>query len=288
MSEPIGGGAPSQPSEALSTADLAHLVVDSAAERERAAHSEPDVLLPQNMLPGVGEEQMSLREGLRTSGSRAFIVLAVIVTLDNLQSSGLAVLAPNIQSSFHVSTGAITFVAGIAGGFLVLGIVPMGWLADRFRRAPIIGWATFVFGLMVFASGLAINIFVFFLARFGAGISQSSTNSVHLSLLSDTYPISVRGRLYAAMGMGSGAAMALSPVLVGLIATDVGGPNGWRWAFYILAIPILAAAIFAFRIPEPHAGNSRRRMCSAKSSTMLARPRRLWKRHSSGSCASAP
>ena len=142
-------------------------------------------------------------------------------------------------------------MAGISGGFLVLGIVPMGWLADRYRRAPIIGWATFVFGLMVFASGLAINIFVFFLARFGAGISQSSTNSVHGSLLADTYPISMRGRIYAAMGMGIGAATALSPVLVGLIATEVGGPNGWRWAFYILAIPILLVAFFAFRIPEP-------------------------------------
>ncbi len=218
------------------------------------AESTPEVLLPEDMLPGAGEEQMSLREGLRTSGSRAFIVLAIIVTLDNLQTSGIAVLAPNIQSSFHVSTGAITFVAGIAGGFLVLGIVPMGWLADRFRRAPIIGWATFVFGLMVFASGLAINIFVFFLARFGAGISQASTQSVHGSLLADTYPISVRGRLYAAMGMGTGAAMALSPLLVGLIATEVGGPNGWRWAFYILAIPILLVAIFAFRIPEPPRG----------------------------------
>ena len=49
---------------------------------------------------------MSLREGLRSSGARAFVVLAIIVTLDNLQSSGLAVLAPNIQSSFHVSTGS--------------------------------------------------------------------------------------------------------------------------------------------------------------------------------------
>ena len=163
----------------MSAADLAHLVVDSAAERQLAAESVPEVLLPEDMLPGVGEEQTSLREGLRTSGSRAFIVLAIIVTLDNLQSSGLAVLAPNIQSSFHVSTGAITFVAGIAGGFLVLGIVPMGWLADRFRRAPIIGWATFAFGLMVFASGLAMNIFVFFLARFGAGDlpSQHATAS---------------------------------------------------------------------------------------------------------------
>ena len=176
LSEPtVGGPASPGPADVLSAADLAHLVVDSAAERELAAESTPEVLLPEDMLPGAGEEQMSLREGLRTSGSRAFVVLAIIVTLDNLQSSGLAVLAPNIQSSFHVSTGAITFVAGIAGGFLVLGIVPMGWLADRFRRAPIIGWATFVFGLMVFASGLAINIFVFFLARFGAGISQAST-----------------------------------------------------------------------------------------------------------------
>ena len=241
-------------SGAPSAADLANLVVDSAAERQLAAESAPEILLREDLLPGVGEEQTTLREGLRTSGSRAFIVLAIIVTLDNLQSSGLAVLSPNIQSSFHVSTGAITFVAGIAGGFLVLGIVPMGWLADRFRRAPIIGWATFAFGLMVFVSGLAINIFVFFLARFGAGISQASTNSVHGSLLADTYPISVRGRLYAAMGMCSGGAMALSPLLVGLIATQVGGPNGWRWAFYVLAIPIVVVAIFAFRIPEPPRG----------------------------------
>ena len=248
LSEPtLGDPVPA----AVSAADLAHLVVDSAAERQLAAESVPEVLLPEDMLPGVGEEQTSLREGLRTSGSRAFIVLAIIVTLDNLQSSGLAVLAPNIQSSFHVSTGAITFVAGIAGGFLVLGIVPMGWLADRFRRAPIIGWATFAFGLMVFASGLAMNIFVFFLARFGAGVSQASTNSVHGSLLADTYPISVRGRLYAAMGMGSGAAMALSPLLVGLIATQVGGPNGWRWAFYILAIPICGGG--DLRLPDPGA-----------------------------------
>jgi len=257
LNEDHGGDVPSAASaapDALSPAELAHLVVDSAAERQKAAQVTTEVLLPEEMLPGAGEEQVTLRNGLRKAGSRAFITLAIIVTLDNLQSSGLAVLAPNIKSSFHVSTGAITFVLGITGGFVVLGILPMGWLADRFRRPPIIGWATFAFGLMVLASGFAINIFVFFLARFGAGISQSSTNSVHLSLLSDAYPINVRGRLYAGMGMASGAAMAASPLLVGLIATQVGGTNGWRWSFYILAIPILVVAIFAFRIKEPPRG----------------------------------
>ena len=157
---------------------------------------------------------MSLREGLRTAGSRTFIVLAIITSLDYLQSGGLAVLAPNIQSSFHVSTGAITFVAGISGGFLVLGIVPMGWLADRYRRPPIVAWATFVFGLMVAFTGFAINIFVFFLARLGAGVSQASTTVVHGSLLADTYPITLRGRIGAAVGMCTGTATALSPLLV--------------------------------------------------------------------------
>src|SRR3984957_15712508 len=128
---PAGGPASPGPADALSAADLAHLVVDSAAERQLVAESTPGVLLPEDMLPGAGEEQLSLREGLRTSGRRAFIVLALIRPLENLQTSGLAVLAPNIQASFHVSTGAITFVAGVAGGFLVLGLLPLGWLGGR-------------------------------------------------------------------------------------------------------------------------------------------------------------
>jgi ABC-type branched-subunit amino acid transport system ATPase component/predicted MFS family arabinose efflux permease len=107
---------------------------------------------------------------------------------------------------------------------------------------------------MVFLSGLATNIFLFFLARFGAGVSQASTQTVHGSLLADTYPISLRGRIYASMGIAMGVATALSPILAGSIASAVGGPNGWRWAFYILAVPILLIAVVAFRLREPPRG----------------------------------
>jgi ABC-type branched-subunit amino acid transport system ATPase component/predicted MFS family arabinose efflux permease len=230
------------------------LVADTAEERQSAARRAEEILLPEDLLPGTREAHSTLREGLRKFGLSTFVVLALIVTLDNLQSSALAVLAPNIRSSLHVSSGVIVFVSGISGGFLVLGILPMGWLADRFRRSPIIGIATFVFGGMVFLSGLATSIFLFFLARFGAGVSQASAFTVHGSLLADTYPISLRGRIGSAMGIGTGIATALSPVLVGTIATVVGGPNGWRWAFYVLAIPIVLVAAIAFRLREPPRG----------------------------------
>jgi ABC-type branched-subunit amino acid transport system ATPase component/predicted MFS family arabinose efflux permease len=212
------------------------------------------VVLPNSQLPGTGEAMTSLRVGLRKTGATTLTVLLLIAALEGLQNSGLAVLAPNIQASFHVSSGVIVFVTGISGGFLVLGILPLGWLADRRRRGPVIGFATLIAGLMVFATGLASNIFLFFLTRFGLGISQASTQTVHPSLLADTYPISMRGRVYATIGLGTGIAGAISPLLVGGIAEAAGGPNGWRWAFYLLAIPVVVVAVLAFRLREPTRG----------------------------------
>lgn len=254
MSDPRGERPEVLGSAAQSPTELARFLADTAQERQDAARVEDEVLLPEDLLPGTREEHTSLREGLRRTGYGTFVVLAIIVALDNLQTSGLAVLAPNIRASFHVSSGVIVFVAGISGAFLVLGILPMGWLADRYRRAPIIACATFFFGLMVLLSGFAVTIFEFFLARFGAGVSQASTQTVHGSLLADTYPISLRGRIGSAMGIATGVAAALSPILVGSIATAVGGPNGWRWAFYVLSIPILLIAAVAFRLREPPRG----------------------------------
>ena len=232
---------------------LAQMVVDQSEERLHADRDDGEIVLPEDALPGTREERTAFRTGLKRAGSRSFIILAIIVFLDNLQGSGLSTLAPNIQSSLHVSSGTIVFVAGVSSGFLVLGIVPLGWLADHFRRPPIIGIATAVFGVMVFFTGLASNIFTFFLARFGAGVSQASTSSVHTSLLADAYPISLRGRIFSAMGMATGLAGALSPLLVGAIASAF-GVNGWRWAFLLLSLPIVLVALFAFFVPEPPRG----------------------------------
>lgn len=237
-----------------SQAGLAEVLVEASEERLHVAQAPQEVLLPGDLLPGTQEERVAFREGLRKAGSRTFVILAAIVFLDNLQGSGLSTLAPNIQASLHVSSGTIVFVAGISSGFLVLGVVPLGWMADHFRRAPIIGAATLVFGVMVFLSGLAANIVTFFLARFGAGVSQASTSAVHGSLLADSYPITLRGRIFSAMGMATGIAGALSPLLVGAIATAVGGTGGWRWAFYLPAIPIVVVAVVAFLLPEPTRG----------------------------------
>ncbi len=234
-------------------ASLAAAVLDAEAERQ-AEQEEKEVLFADDLLPGVGGEAMSLKEGLAVGGAYTFFVLLLLNSLEQLEGAALSVLAPDIRDSFGVSSGLIVFISAAASGFLVLGAVPMGWLADRYKRPPIIGLASLTFSVMVFASGLALNAFTLFLARFGVGIARSATIPVHGSLLADTYPIGVRGRLSGAV-MGTGLLIGvLSPLLVGGIADLAGGPDGWRWSFFILALPVLGAVVLAFRVPEKPRG----------------------------------
>ena len=207
-----------QPNEPV-TAGLVQAVLDAEAERRAEQEAATrEVLFADELLPGVGGEEISLREGIVRGGTFAFVMLVLLQSFDELEAATLSMLAPNIRDSFHVGDGAIDFISAASGAFLVLGALPMGWLADRFRRAPIIGWATAFFSLMVFACGLAVNAFSLFWSRFGVGIAKSNALPVQGSLIADTYPISVRGRVNAAIAGAARLAGVLSPAVVGGIA----------------------------------------------------------------------
>ena len=261
--EPVtaDGGAPLEPVQAETgpgdMAALAATVLDEEAARQ-AEQESSEVLFADDLLPGVKSEGISLKKGLAMGGGAAtFVVLMILNSLDELQTAAIAVLAPDIRDTFGVSDGTITFIASSSGAFVVLGAIPMGWAADRMRRIPIIGWASIIFAAMVTLSGMAVNAFSFFWARFGVGIAKANTIPVHSSMIADTYPIGIRGRI-GAIDKGTGRLIAvISPILVGGIAAIANGPgevDGWRWTYYILGIPVAIAAIAAFFLKEPQRG----------------------------------
>jgi ABC-type branched-subunit amino acid transport system ATPase component/MFS family permease len=261
--EPVtsGDSASLEPVQAVTASNdvaaLAATVLDEEAARQ-AEQQSTEILFADDLLPGVKSEGISLRKGLAMGGGAAtFVVLMILNSLDELQTAAIAVLAPDIRDTFGVSDGTITFIASSSGAFVVLGAIPMGWAADRMRRIPIIGWASIVFAAMVTLSGMAVNAFSFFWARFGVGIAKANTIPVHSSTIADTYPIGIRGRI-GAIDKGMGRLIAvISPILVGGIAAIANGPgevDGWRWTYYLLGIPVAIAAIAAFFLKEPQRG----------------------------------
>ena len=248
---------PSDGNTPAGAASLAATVLEEEARRE-AQQAASEVLFADNLLPGVKSEGISIRKGLAMGGgATTFVVLLLLASLDELQTAAITVLAPDMRDTFGVSDGTITFIAASSSAFVVFGAIPMGWAADRMKRVPIIGWSSAFFTFMVFLSGLAPNAFAFFWARFGVGIAKANTIPVHSSMLADTYPIGIRGRL-GAIGGGSARLVAvLSPVLVGAVAVAANGPgevDGWRWAYYLFGIPVALLAIAAFFLKEPPRG----------------------------------
>jgi ABC-type branched-subunit amino acid transport system ATPase component/predicted MFS family arabinose efflux permease len=250
-----GGARVTQTSDDASASDLAVAVLDAEAEREaRQAAEQRDVVFPDDLLPGVGGPQLTLREGLRVGGIATFVVLLLLASLDELEAAALSVLAPDLRDALGVSNGTIVFLAAASGAFIVLGALPMGWLADRHRRPPIIGWANIAFAAFVACCGLVTSAFQLFWARLGVGIAKSNNIPVHSSLIADTYPITVRGRISASMAMGARLVGVLSPILVGGIVALAGGADAWRWPFLLLGFPVVIVALFAFKLREPPRG----------------------------------
>ena len=238
-----------------SAASLASAVLDEEAARQAAQQlAREQIVFPDDLLPGVNAKPMTLREGLKIGGWFMFAVLTAIVALDELEGAAINVLAPNIEKTFHISEGAVVFIGTASAAFFVLGAVPMGWLADRVKRVPIVGSAALLFAGFVFLSGLAVNAFMLFWTRFFTGIAKANTITGHLSLIADGYPIGVRARMSAAMQGAAHAIGLCSPVLVAVIATIAGGPQGWRWAWYLLGLPVAFVALASFFMKEPPRG----------------------------------
>ncbi len=235
-----------------SPSELAETIFDLEAERQEAV-SLREALSP-DAAPGAGEGDLTLRQAVATGSVSTFVILALIGFVTNIERSSLGTLAPDIRDSLGISDGTMVFISSASGAFLILGALPMGWLADRYRRGRIIAIANFFFGLMVAVTGLVVNAVMLFFARLGGGIAESNSFTVHSSLTADQFPISARGRIGSTLSLIGSATGTLSPLIVGGMAVLIGGPSAWRWVFFILAIPIVVVALASFRIPEPVRG----------------------------------
>ena len=238
-----------------SVADLAGAILDEEAKR-RAEQAERDAetVLPDDLLPGVGDEPMTLREGLRVGGTSMLVMMFVLNMLDELPRA-VRVLAPDIQKSLDVSDTVLFGILSFGGVTLVLGAVPMAALADRVKRVAIIPVASTFWGVTAFLSGLIVNPFQLFLTNAGTGLGQAYRIPVSNSLLVDTYPIQARSRIFALEGVGRPVGQLLGPLAVGGIAALVGGEDPWRAAFFAVAVaPVVVAVVSAIVLREPPRG----------------------------------
>jgi ABC-type branched-subunit amino acid transport system ATPase component/predicted MFS family arabinose efflux permease len=236
-------------------AALAAAVLDEEAARQAAQErAKEQVIFPDDLLPGVNSEPVDFKMAFAKGGVLMMVVLGLMISLDQFTLNAVQTIEPELRRTFHISSGSAVFITSASSLFYVLGAIPLGWLGDRMKRVPIVGVAGILAAVFTMLIGLSVNSFMFFWMVAATGIAKANDIAVHPPLLADNYPIGIRARMSAIMNIGQQVLGNLGPALVGVIAVAVGGTEGWRWAFIILAIPGLIVAFAAFFMKEPPRG----------------------------------
>ena len=187
------------------------------------------------------------------SGARSALFLLLAINLFNyIDRQILAALEPNIRATFFSAddVNAMTKTGFLAVAFFVTYMVSapiLGLLADRFSRWMIVGFAVILWSLASGGSGLAVTFGILFATRIFVGIGEGGYGPAAPTIISDVFPIEIRGRVmaifYAAIPVGS----ALGYVIGGLVGSHL----GWRWAFYLVTPPGLLLGLLCFWQRDP-------------------------------------
>jgi MFS family permease len=205
----------------------------------------------------------------RGVGRRAHLALTLLIAINlfnYIDRQVLAAVEPEVRKHLfpddpegenaRAATGALSsafLITYIIGAPLVTLIVA------RISRWVLIGVGVTLWSLASGASGLdwgnnlVLAYWILFLTRCFVGIGEAVYGPIAPALLSDLYPIKLRGRIMGLFYLAIPVGGALGYTLGGQVA---GSWLGWRWAFYLVVPPGLLLGLLCFLMRDPPRGAS--------------------------------
>jgi MFS family permease len=196
---------------------------------------------------------MTARESNVNPGARTALVLLLGINLFNyIDRFVLAAVEPNIRAAFFApgDPNAMARTGLLAPAFLLTYMIAapiLGFLADRISRWLIVGACVILWSFATAASGFAATFFALLLTRVFVGIGEGGYGPAAPTILADYFALQSRGRIMAIFCAAIPVGSALGYVVGGIINHQF----GWRWAFYLVAIPGIILGLFCFFQKDP-------------------------------------
>jgi EmrB/QacA subfamily drug resistance transporter len=167
------------------------------------------------------------------------IAVSVAIFMLLLDITVVNVALPDVQRSLHSSFSDLQWVVNAYSLTLAAFLLTAGSVSDLIGRKRV-----FVAGLVVFTTasavcGLSTSPLMLNLARAVQGTGGAMMFATSLALLAQAFHGKERGTAFGVFGAVTGAAVAVGPVLGGVITSGI----GWQWIFFV-NVPIGAVAVF--------------------------------------------
>ena len=170
-------------------------------------------------------------------------------TLDAFDFFVIVFLYDTLAREFSVSKKAIVLTTTATLALRPVGALLFGLLADRYgRRIPLMANVIY-FSIIELLCGFAPNYSVFLILRALFGIGMGGEWGVGASLAMEAAPPRWRGILSGILQAGYSAGYLLASVAARFVLPTL----GWRWMFWLGALPALLALYIRTKVPESEA-----------------------------------
>lgn len=191
---------------------------------------------------GQGDDPADATGGADPRRWKALWVTLVAGFMSLLDVTIVAVALPSMQRDLHASAPAIQWVvSGYALAFALV-LVTAGRVGDTIGRRRVFLLALTAFVVCSAAAGAAPTIGLLVAARLAQGLAAGCLAPQNSALIQQMFRGAERGRAFGLFGATVGVSSAVGPVVGGLILMLAGGPQGWRWIFYV-NVPVGALAL---------------------------------------------
>lgn len=194
----------------------------------------------------------------------ALSVLVLVYVLNFIDRNILSILANDIKADLGLTDADLGFLYGTAFGvFYALFGIPLGRLADNWRRTRLMAIGLALWSFMTMVSGFAQSRLTLGAARIGVGIGEASASPSAYSLISDWFPKHMRATAIAIYSAGLYLGGGISLLIGGWIVDNWnmhypdGGPlnlAGWQVAFLAVGFPGILLAVWVLTLREPVRG----------------------------------
>jgi EmrB/QacA subfamily drug resistance transporter len=165
------------------------------------------------------------------------------------------VALPDIQQSLHATFSDLQWVVDAYALTLAAFLLTAGSLADMYGRRVLYLAGLVVFTLASILCGFAVSPLMIQLSRALQGIGGAIMFAVSLALLADAFRGKERGTAFGIWGLITGLAVAIGPLLGGILTSGL----SWRWIFFVnVPIGIIAVAITIRKVAESRAQQATR------------------------------
>ena len=180
----------------------------------------------------------------------ALFLLTALNLLNYIDRSVLFAVQPLVQAEFHLTNTQVGYLTSAFLGFYMVAAPFTGPLADRYSRKLIIVLGAVFWSGLTLLTAVTHSYWQLLVRHTLVGIGEASFVTIAPTFVADLFPEDERGRIFGIFYLAIPVGTAAGYLLGGKLAPEY----GWRFPFYIAALPGFLLALAVWFIPEPARG----------------------------------